>query len=327
MSLAIVGSTVVDLIFPRVARLPAWPRHTESTRENLVLLLDAPIVTLGGNGANAAYVAARCGAGVELYTQIGADAFGELTRRWLESARCRVRAPEWAASTAVNVTAANARRERAMFFHPGVPVTMPVLATDEAAPSHLLVCGWPHPPLAAVASGLRAASKRGVFTALDAGPILDRPWTLAALRPVFTSLDLFLTNDYELLKITRAARIDVALVRLRRAFAGHVVVKRGADGALWLPTDSDQAEPVRSRRVHVINTIGAGDSFNGALLAALVRGLAFPAAITAACQTAASVVSSPCGVLGVRPARAAAPLIPFNSQTENSHHENMARQR
>jgi ribokinase len=305
MSLVIIGSTVVDLIFPRVPRLPAWPRHTESTQDNLVLLRDAPIVTLGGNGANAAYVAARCGAAVAFHTQIGADALGELARRWLENAGCRLHAPKRAASTAVNVTVANARQERAMFFHPGAPGAMPLLASTGPAPSHLLVCGWPHPPLATIARGLRAARRRGVFTALDAGPILGRPWTPAALRPAFGALDLFLTNDYELRKITRAARLDAALARLRRDFTGHVVVKRGADGVLWLPASSDLPRHVPGRAVRVVNTVGAGDSFNGALLAGLVRGAAFPAALRAACAAAASVVASPRGVLGVRPPRAA----------------------
>jgi ribokinase len=142
-----------------------------------------------------------------------------------------------------------------------------------------------------------------VFTALDAGPILDRPWSLAALRPVFAGLDLFLTNDYELRQITRRPRLDAALVQLRRDFRGHIVVKRGADGVFWLPANSDSPQHVPGRSVRAVNTVGAGDSFNGALLAALVRGAVFPEALRIACTVAASVVASPRGVLGVRPPR------------------------
>ena len=304
MSLAIVGGTVVDLVLPRVARLPAWPRHTESTPENLVRLRSAPIVTIGGNGANAAYVAARSGVAVALHTRIGGDALGGLARRWLEEAGCSVCAVGQGTSTAVNVTAANARQERAIFFYAGEAPAMPAVMAAASAPSHLLVCGWPHPPLPEMAVELGRAHRAGVFTALDAGPILEAPWTLGALRPVFAGLDLFLTNDYELRQITRMSRLDGALARLRGDFAGHVVVKRGAEGALWLPAGSDFPQHVPSRRVRVVNTVGAGDSFNGALLAGLVQGGAFPDVLRAAGAAAASVIASRRGVLGVRPARA-----------------------
>jgi len=304
MSLAIVGCTVVDLVFPRVARLPVWPRHTESTPDNLVRLRRAPIVTLGGNGANAAYVAARCGAVVSLHTQLGTDALGGLARHWLEGAGCRVHVSGRTAATAVNVTAANARQERAVFFYPGDAPAMPAASFTTSTPSHLLLCGWPLPPLAVMAKELRRARRAGVFTALDIGPILDRPWSLAALRPVFAGLDLFIANDYELRQVTGLPRLDAALARLRRAFAGHVVIKRGAEGALWLPAESDFAQHEPGRPVRVVNTLGAGDSFNGALLAELVRGAVFPEALRTACAVAASVVTSPRGVLGVRPPRA-----------------------
>jgi ribokinase len=325
MSLAIVGGTVVDVIFPRVRRLPAWPNHTESTPRNLVLLRDPPIVTLGGNGANAAYVAARCGAAVTLHTQIGRDTFGHIARCWLEEAGCCVRTTSRTASTAVNMTAANLRHERAMFFHPGAPIAMPARTGNAVVPRYLLVCGWPHPPLAALARGLGWAKEQGTFTALDAGPILGRPWTLGGLRTVLAATDLFLTNDYELKKITRSSTIDTALAKLRRLFAGHVVVKRGADGVLWQAAGSGHSQNVRSPRVRVINTVGAGDSFNGALLAALASDAGFPSALRGACVTAASVVASPRGILGVRQARFAAAVIPFRNQ-ETSSRENLADQ-
>ena len=119
MALLIVGGTVVDLIFPRVPHLPHWPEHTEFTAANLILLSEPPLVTIGGNGANAAYVAARCGAVAQLHTNIGTDAFGSLARRWLDESGCITRDTPHAGRTAVNVTAANARLQRATLFYPG----------------------------------------------------------------------------------------------------------------------------------------------------------------------------------------------------------------
>ncbi|HEU5081686.1 MAG TPA: carbohydrate kinase family protein [Opitutaceae bacterium] len=355
MSLAVIGGTVVDIVLPRVPRLPVWPRHTESTLANLVLLREPPIVTLGGNGANAAYVAARCGTKVTLHTQLAADTTGELARGWLERAGCRVvcaraqgtlatkvsakrvsgaRNAASKSATAMNVTAANARQQRAMFFFPGAAVEMQtfadVLNGDEIGRRFLLVTGWPHPPLAEMAQGLRAARTREMFTAVDAGPILGRPWSLSALRPVFASLDLFLTNDYELCRIARTATCEAAIAKLRLVYSGHLVIKRGGDGAQWIPKETSEVVSVGSRRVRVVNTVGAGDSFNGALMAALDRGADFPRAMREACATAASVVASKHGVLGVQPRsehRVPAPApTPNSSQPKTHSHENLAGQ-
>lgn len=296
-----VGGTVVDLICPRVPRLPRWPRHQESTPDNLVLLDSPPLVTLGGNGANAAFVAARCGAAVTLHTEIGTDALGGLARRWLEDAGCQLATGRTGAATAVNLVAANHRLERAMLFYPGAATALRSLEEAEA-PAVALVAGWPHPPIERIGSAFQRLRESGSFTALDAGPFLGRPWTLRDLAPALAELDLLLANDYELQQITRARLVDPAVRRLRRFFTRHVVIKCGARGALWLPAGTDSVIPVPTRAVAAINTVGAGDSFNGALLAALARGADFPAALRLGCRAAASVVRSARGVLGVVPA-------------------------
>lgn len=301
-TLAVVGGTVVDLIFPGVPRLPRWPHHQESTPENLVRVGAAPVVTLGGNGANAAYVAARCGATVTLHTEIAGDPLGELARRWLEQAGCTLDVGRGGDRTAVNVVAANDRLERAMLFYPGAAPTLPSFGATGPAPSLVLVAGWPHPPLDRLARTFRRLAQRGSFTALDMGPLLERPWTLPQLAPVLGSLDLLLTNDFELQRITGARLVDPAIARLRKYFSGHVVIKCGAQGALWLPAGSEAVVPVPVRAVAAVNTVGAGDSFNGALLAALARGAGFPTAVRLGCRAAASVVRSARGVLGVVPA-------------------------
>ncbi len=297
MALLIVGCTVVDLIFPRVPRLPAWPDHTEFTSANLTLLAEPPLVTIGGNGANAAYAAARCKASVTLHSNAGRDPLGDLARAWLDAAGCRVESPAGVRRTAVNVTAADARHRRATLFYPGSPPVLPAVARDC---SHALICGWPHPPPAVLARSLRAWRTRGVWTAFDAGPLLGTIPTLAGLRPVLAALDLFLANEHEILAITRATRLHVALARLRRIFAGHIVIKLGARGAVWLPAGTNERKHAPGRPVRVINTVGAGDTFNGALLAALDRRADFPAALRFANTVAANVVRSPHGVLGLR---------------------------
>jgi len=300
VSLAVVGCTAIDLILTRTPRLPTWPRHSEFTSDNLVLLADAPLVTLGGNGANAAFVAAQGGARVTLHTRIGRDPFGGLARRWLEDAGCLLAPSSPASRTAVNITAANARHERATFFYPGDAPLLPKANALRGA-THLLVCGWPHPPVKATTALFRTVQQKraSVFTALDAGPFLGAPWTVAGLRPLLPHLDLFLGNEHEMEALTRATGAS-AIGALRAAFDGHLVVKRGARGAVWYAAGSDQGVSFAAPRTKAVNTVGAGDSFNGGLLAALASGETFPASMTRAVRTAARVVGSGAGVVGLK---------------------------
>ena len=303
--LAIVGGTVVDLIFTDVRRLPAWPEHTEFAPSNLVLLPAPPLVTLGGNGANAAFVAARCGAAVTLHTAIAADALGALARGGLQDAGCEIRSAPRVASTAINVTAADKKMRRATFFHAGAPVALPRLSAAPAAklPRAVLVCGWPHPAPDKIAREFAALRRRGVLTALDVGPFLGRPWSLTEIKPFLAHLDLFIANDHEMRALARADELPAALRRLRAHHDGHVVIKRGADGSLWIPAGEATPQSQPPERVRAVNTVGAGDSFNGALLAALVEGAPFPKALSRAHRVAAGVVASPRGVLGARASR------------------------
>jgi ribokinase len=298
MALHIIGGTVVDLILPRVARIPQWPEHTEFTSSNLTLLREAPITTLGGNGANAAYVAGRCGAKVVLHTRIARDAMGRLAKGWLTEAGCRMVTKGRVDATAVNVTAANRRLGRATFFYAGEPVELPGALK---ACSHLLVCGWPHPSPDKLALQLEVAQRGGAKTAIDIGPMLGAAPSLAAMAPVWGALNVLLANEHELGRLTRGEGLAVSVRRLRRRFTGHIVVKRGADGVSWWPAGESEVREIAPRRVVALNTIGAGDSFNGAWLAAWQASGDFAKALSYANRAAATVVKSARGVLGVRP--------------------------
>lgn len=298
-SLAIVGCTVVDIIFPDTPRLPRWPKHTEFTAANLIQLPQPPLVTIGGNGANAAYVAARRGARVSLHTAIGDDILGGLAQTWLRDAGCAVHTPARLLSTSLNVTAADKGQRRATLFHPPSATPLPRF-TKATLPRAVLVCGWPHPPLLELERFFRSLRGRGVLTALDPGPLLGRLWPVAALARVLAHTDLLLLNEHELCRLARRADLASALRWARAAFPGDIVVKRGPKGALWLARGRDDSKKIPAPKVRVVNTVGAGDTFNGSLLAALVAGQPIARALRQAAQTASRVVASGRGVLGVR---------------------------
>lgn len=300
-ALNVVGCTVVDVLFTRVPRLPRWPDHSEFTRANLVLLSRPPIVTLGGNGANAAYVSGLHGTRVHLYSSIGRDAWGAMATDWLRRVGCTLHSPRGIVATACNVTAADDRQRRATYFYAGSGPHFPRIGAKKN--DAVLVCGWPHPPLAKIAREFKRLRAAGVLTILDLGPILGAVWPWSELIPVLEQTGVLLGNEHEIRSVTRKPQLSSAHDLLRRVCPGHIVVKRGRDGAAWSSVGRSGLMSVPARKVRAVNTVGAGDAFNGALIAALLRGKEFGRAVHAATAFASAVVSSAGGVVGARPSR------------------------
>jgi len=101
--------------------------------------------------------------------------------------------------------------------------------------------------------------------------------------------DVFVPNEAELLRLTGAESLESA-VSAAAAWGTPLVVKRGAAGALvW---DGGTVAEVRDgvRAVRVRDLTGAGDSFAGALIAELLRGVPLASAVVAANQAGSEAV-------------------------------------
>ena len=70
-----------------------------------------------------------------------------------------------------------------------------------------------------------------------------------------------------------------------------VVVKRGPDGAIAVGADGEIMK-VPAPRVKVVDTIGAGDVFNAAFLAALAQERSLISCLSAAVQVASRAIST-----------------------------------
>ena len=130
--------------------------------------------------------------------------------------------------------------------------------------------------MAAVIAAARLAHQRGVTVILDPAPARPLPDKLYALVDVLTPNE---TEASALVGFALQEENDVrraARVLLERG-ARRVVIKLGSRGAYWSDGTTEQFAP--SFHVEPVDTVAAGDAFNGALAVALAEGLPFGKAI------------------------------------------------
>jgi fructokinase len=126
----------------------------------------------------------------------------------------------------------------------------------------------------AYAALLERAGDRAVMIDPNIRPgfIADEPRYRARLGRMLARADVVKVSDEDLdwLVPDEAGAADKA-ARLRADGTGLVVVTRGGEGAVgYLPDGSEVAVP--ARRTVVVDTVGAGDTFNAGVLARLAQG-------------------------------------------------------
>lgn len=300
-TLAVLGCSVLDVVLPGITANPAGAACGEFHSSNVTLLKSPPVVSVGGNGANAALAASALGAKVHLFTSLSEDAAGKLLRHYLNEAGCIIHA-EAVHATPVNVSLLDPDQHRTTYFYPPAPCRLAHVKDVLPAPDHVLFCGWPHHPLPEAVAVMSDWCACGSRIHWDIGPLIDFQWSLGDLNLLRGCLHTLIANEAEILALASETEVGSAVAAIRRVFDGDILVKRGPRGACWYPGDpSASLVDVEAPPVKVYSTIGAGDVFNGVWLAQLIQGTAMPEALTAAVQAASAVVASPLGLLALLP--------------------------
>ena len=242
-------------------------------------LLTAADLVLGGSAAITAVGCAKLGLRTALLAAVGDDFFGALVRDQLETSGVRLLSPP-AAGTPTGLTVVLSEPDdRGMLTLPGtIAALRPHDVTDDllARARHVHMASlYLQPVLAAgLALVFSRAHDAGLTTSLDTNWDPTGEW--ASLHDILEHTDLFLPNAAELLAVTGAATPAEAAAKLV-ATGTTVVMKDGARGArAWSP-DGECAAP--GVPVDVLDTTGAGDSFNAGFLAARLAGHALPEAV------------------------------------------------
>ena len=293
--LVVVGSLNADLV-AGVARLPQ-PGETVLAAGSLATLC-------GGKGANQALAAARLGASTAMVGRVGDDAHGErlLAALLRDGVDCSgVRATPGCATGVALIVVDDAGRNSIVVV-PGANAQLNADDVDRELPligAGCVVALQLEIPLETVAHAAAAARARGATVVLNPAPAMPLADALLA------SVEVLVLNESEASVLTGEPvdsidTVQRAAARLRERGAGSVLVTLGARGVFAATAGGVRHLP--ARRVHAVDTTGAGDTFIGGLCAGLLEGLDLPAAIDLGQAAAAIQVTRP-GAQAAMPTR------------------------
>lgn len=254
----------------------------------------------GGTATNAAAWAVSAGASVRVHGRVGDDVAGRILSEALRERGIEQALTVDPDARTGSMLVVHQAAERSMVADRGANAR---LSPDDLPASleagAVLVSGYLlfHPGSEPAA---RAALRRAdaAHVAIDAAswPLI-RDYGPDVFLTAASPASLLLANAAEAEALTGEAGPASAAQKLAGSF-DRAVVKDGADGAVI--GTADGSERVQVPPVQEVNPTGAGDAFDGVLLAALARGASFRDAVREGCaagaRAAASAESWPEGV-------------------------------
>lgn len=283
--LVVLGSINADYIL----NLDAFPSPGETVTGNHYQ------VAFGGKGANQAVAAGRSGADIDFIACVGSDDTGARVRQQLVQDKVDV-APVSVIegeSTGVALIFVNGEGENVIAIHAGANASLtPALVEAQheriAKASALLM--QLESPVESVLAAARIAQQNHTRVILNPAPARRLSDELLAL------VDIITPNETEAEKLTGiAVKNDddaaKAAAALHAKGIGTVIITLGSRG-VWASVNGE-GQRVPGFKVKAIDTIAAGDTFNGALLTALLEEKPLAEAIRFAHAAAAIAVTRP----------------------------------
>lgn len=258
--IVVVGSVTMDM----VTLTPQIPRIGQT------VIGTGFGTTPGGKGANQAVAAARLGYPVHMVGNVGRDAYGpvlldNLARAGVETAAMeKVDGPSGLAPIFLSEAG-----ENAIVVVPGANGKVDPATVDRHSAlirsAGMILCQL-ELPLETVSHTLALCAEAGIPVMLDPAPAATLP------DAVFHQIAWFTPNETEAaFYLGGTLSVEDGAKHLIEKGLRGVVLKRGAEGSYVAVAGGKEAW-VPAFKVEVIDTVGAGDCFNGAFAVALLEG-------------------------------------------------------
>ncbi|KFC76945.1 ribokinase [Buttiauxella agrestis] len=250
-------------------------------------------VAFGGKGANQAVAAGRSGADIAFIACVGDDDTGSRVSKQLASDNIDTSPISTIkdAATGVALIFVNSAGENVIGIHAGANAALtPTLVAEQnkkiAEASALLM--QLESPLESVLAAAKIAHQNQTKVVLNPAPACELSDEMLAL------VDMITPNETEAEKLTgvRVENDDDAAVAAQALHAKGietVIITLGSRG-VWL-SENGKGQRVPGFKVKAVDTIAAGDTFNGALVTALLEDKPMNEAIRFAHAAAAIAVT------------------------------------
>jgi sugar/nucleoside kinase (ribokinase family) len=254
--LTCAGEAFEDLIFVGLSRLPELGEEIKTDRFES---------TIGGGAVITSVKAARLGMTTTLISALSDGAVTRLKKERIKVTNLRKRGEPHAITAALSTGT-----DRAFVTYNGVNTKLEerlARVIPQIKATHVHLCFYPH-DCAHWTRVVEKLRKRGISTSWDFGwnePLSnDR-----GLIDLIDALDFVFVNEHEARLYTGEQTIEASLRHWRQRKA-ITVIKIGEQGAVWIAPNKDLH--VAAPKVTVVDTTGAGDSFNAGFLVAWMHG-------------------------------------------------------
>jgi sugar/nucleoside kinase (ribokinase family) len=256
-------------------------------------LVNAATLTIGSSSAIFACGAARLGLKVAFIGVCGDDIFGrfmldEMQKRDVDIENVIVRKDgQTGLSVILNRTLGGAHGDRAILTYPGLIAALRAEdVTDDLLRQSRHIHVASYFLQTALQHGLpdlfRRAGALGLTTSLDTNYDPDEKWI--GFDELLSVTKVFLPNEKEALSLSGETNVDLAADRLGSRVEA-LAIKLGAAGALGV--SGTQRVRAASIPVKVVDTVGAGDSFDAGFLYGYLHGWELERTLRLACACGA----------------------------------------
>lgn len=271
--IVVLGSLNMDMVLT-TERLPVIGETIQGDRIHYMM---------GGKGSNQAVAASRMCISTSLIGCVGNDTFGEKILKHLSEEKLDISSVKCEKNIFTGIaTVFKTNSDNAIVVIPGANECCNKRVVDEnidlIKKADVLLTQL-EIPMETVEYALQKAKEFGVQTILNPAPYKELPTGL------FESIDYITPNETEFESmiggtIENPEHLEIEMLEWSQKYNVNLIVTRGSRGSSYI--ENGKVHSVPCIRVDVVDTTGAGDTFNGILAYAIAEEMKLQEAITMA---------------------------------------------